>query len=145
MCTSDGCDSTREVFSVANYAAEQMPFMDNSFDTVVDMFGLCSYDDPVRALREMSRVCKPGGHLLLLEHGKGNCCRVNNYLDKWAQRHANVWGCWWNRDIQRYIRLSGLTVVKKEEKHFGTTHYLVAKPYKSMDEYVDRDSAAQDC
>lgn len=123
------------LFSVANYAAEQLPFADNSFDTVVDMFGLCSYDDPVRALREMSRVCKPGGKLLLVEHGRGHAPRVNNHLDKWAPRHAKNWGCWWNRDIRRTVRLSGLTVEKWESKHFGTSHYIIAKPYKTMDEW----------
>ncbi|KAK7198993.1 Methyltransferase domain/ubiE/COQ5 methyltransferase family [Novymonas esmeraldas] len=123
------------LFAVANYAAEQLPFPDNSFDTVVDMFGLCSFDDPVRALRELSRVCKPGGKLLLIEHGKGHTPRVNNHLDKWAPRHAKNWGCWWNRDIRRAVRLSGLSVEKWESKHFGTSHYIVARPYKSMEEW----------
>ncbi|EPY22102.1 hypothetical protein STCU_08346 [Strigomonas culicis] len=123
------------LFAVANYAAEQLPFADNSFDTVVDMFGLCSYDDPVRALRELSRVCRPGGKLLLIEHGRGHAARVNTHLDKWAPRHAKTWGCWWNRDIRRVIRLSGLTVEKWESKHFGTSHYIVAKPFKTMSEW----------
>jgi SAM-dependent methyltransferase len=123
------------LFAVANYAAEQLPFPDNSFDTVVDMFGLCSFDDPVRALRELSRVCKPGGKLLLIEHGKGYTARINNHLDKWAPRHAKNWGCWWNRDIRRVIRLSGLSVEKWESKHFGTSHYIIAKPFKSMEEW----------
>lgn len=132
---SDGELQRQPLFAVANYAAEQLPFPDNSFDTVVDMFGLCSFDDPVRALREFSRVCKPGGKLLLIEHGKGHTPRVNNHLDKWAPRHAKNWGCWWNRDIRRVIRLSGLSVEKWESKHFGTSHYIVAKPYKSMEEW----------
>nr|CCC49892.1 conserved hypothetical protein [Trypanosoma vivax Y486] len=122
------------ILSVANYATEQLPFSDNSFDVIVEMFGLCSYDDPVRALREMSRVCKPDGHLLLLEHGKGRWERINGYLDKWAPRHAKVWGCWWNRDIRRCIRLAGLTIVKREERHFGTTQYVVARPFKPLNE-----------
>lgn len=139
---SGGKVAPQPLFSVCNYAAEQLPFADNSFDSVVDMFGLCSYDDPVRALREMSRVCKPGGKLLLVEHGRGSTPRVNNHLDKWAPRHAKNWGCWWNRDIRRVIRLSGLTVEKWDNKHFGTSHYIIAKPYKTMDEW-DRHKASQ--
>lgn len=34
-------------------------FPDRCFDTVVDSFGLCSFDDPVQVLKEMARVCKP--------------------------------------------------------------------------------------
>jgi ubiquinone/menaquinone biosynthesis C-methylase UbiE len=46
-------------------------FEDRSFDTVVDTFGLCSYDDPVAVLKEMARCCKGDGTILLIEHGKG--------------------------------------------------------------------------
>ena len=77
--------------------AGKMRFKSGSFDTVVDTFGLCSYEDPVAVLREMTRVCRKsgrggqregssggggggggggdagaddGGRLLLLEHGR---------------------------------------------------------------------------
>ncbi len=46
-------------------------FEDNAFDTVVDTFGLCSYDDPVSVLKEMARCCKKDGKILLIEHGRG--------------------------------------------------------------------------
>eukprot|EP00758_Cryptobia_borreli_P002868 Tbor_TRINITY_DN3354_c0_g1::TRINITY_DN3354_c0_g1_i1::g.23420::m.23420 len=126
--------SQKELYSIANYPAENLPFQSNTFDTVVDVFGLCSFEDPVAALGEMSRVCKPNGRVLLLEHGRGKVENLNWYLDKWAPRHAASWGCWWNRDIRRFVRTAGLTVISKEEKHFGTTQLLVLAPYKSMSE-----------
>ena len=49
--------------------AASMALADNSVDTVVDTFGLCSFEEPEASLREMIRVCKPGGQVLLLEHG----------------------------------------------------------------------------
>lgn len=122
------------LYSVACYPAEKLPFPTNSFDTVVDMFGLCSFDDPVQALSEMSRVCKPDGKILLLEHGKGSWDKVNHYLDKWAPRHASMWGCWWNRDMRRYVRLSGAEMIRREEKHFGTSQLMVLRPYKTIAE-----------
>ena len=40
--------------------AGNMGFKSGTFDTVVDTFGLCSYEDPVAVLREMRRVCRGG-------------------------------------------------------------------------------------
>lgn len=47
---------------------EQLPFANESFDTVATASTLCSVANPVRSLRELNRVLKPGGRLLLFEH-----------------------------------------------------------------------------
>jgi ubiquinone/menaquinone biosynthesis C-methylase UbiE len=47
---------------------ERMSYSDNSFDTVIASFVFCSVPDPLQGLRELLRVCTPGGRLLLLEH-----------------------------------------------------------------------------
>jgi len=49
--------------------AESLPFDDESFDTVVSSFTLCSIDDVEAALAEIRRVLSPGGRYLFLEHG----------------------------------------------------------------------------
>lgn len=43
--------------------ASKLPLPDKTFDTVIDTFGLCSFEEPEAALREMKRCCKPGGLL----------------------------------------------------------------------------------
>jgi SAM-dependent methyltransferase len=48
--------------------AEDLPFADASFDTVVSTFVLCTVADPERAVAEAARVLRPGGRLLFLEH-----------------------------------------------------------------------------
>jgi SAM-dependent methyltransferase len=48
--------------------AEDLPFPDASFDTVVSTLVLCTVADPRRALSEVARVLRPGGRLLFLEH-----------------------------------------------------------------------------
>jgi len=50
--------------------AEQLPFADASFDQVCVAFGLRNMTHKDQALREMSRVLKPGGKLLVLEFSK---------------------------------------------------------------------------
>ena len=104
---------------------------DNSFDTVVDTFGLCSFDDPVAVLKELKRVCKADGKILLLEHGRSNTfAGLSSYLDQHAERHAMNWGCVWNRDIANIVESSGLELEKLDTWHFGTTYYIVCRPSK---------------
>jgi len=48
--------------------AQNLSFDDNTFDTVVATFVFCSVPDPMKGLKEIGRVCKPGGKVFLLEH-----------------------------------------------------------------------------
>ena len=106
-------------------------FPDKCFDTVVDTFGLCSYDDPVAVLKEMRRVCKKDGKILLLEHGRSKTWNfITRYLDNNAERHAKNWGCVWNRDLDKIIEDSGLELDTLHTWHFGTTYYVVCRPSK---------------
>lgn len=121
--------------------AANAPFESESFDAVVDTFGLCSFEDPVAALREMSRVCRrkkkknagsgdaPGsGKIYLLEHGRSDWDWVSNILDKHADPHAKRWGCYWNRDILAIVREAGLEIESVTRYHLGTTYVIVAAP-----------------
>lgn len=108
--------------------AHTIQFPSQTFDTVVDTFGLCSYEDPVAVIKEMARVCKPEGTLIFIEHGKGTYTWINNILDKGAQQHAHNWGCIWNRDIEALVKEAGLQVTGVTRWHFGTTYIIQAKP-----------------
>ena len=47
---------------------QQLAFPDDYFDTVFATFVFCSVPDPVLGLKELRRICKPEGKLILLEH-----------------------------------------------------------------------------
>lgn len=47
---------------------QSLCFADNSFDTIIGTFVFCSVPSTVKGLKELKRVCKPGGQVLLLEH-----------------------------------------------------------------------------
>jgi methyltransferase OMS1 len=119
-------------------------FPDECFDTVVDTFGLCSYDDPLVVLKEMSRVCKPDGKILLLEHGRSKSWNfITKYLDRNAERHAKNWGCVWNRDLDAILDDSGLKVETLQTWHFGTTYYAVCRPGKNTPLSRHTDASSQ--
>jgi len=108
--------------------ARRLDFPSGSFDSVVDTYGLCSVDSPEAVLREMQRVCKPGGEILLLEHGRGSWRLVNYYLNRRAESHKAHWGCEWNKDIAAIVEASGLEIVEQRRSLFGTNHYYRARP-----------------
>ena len=89
-------------------SAEAIPLKTNSVDTVVTTWTLCSIPDADRALREMHRVLRPGGHLLFVEHGRA----PESHVRWWQDRLTPVWkriggGCHLNRAIQMLIEDAG--------------------------------------
>lgn len=55
-------------FQVADALA--LPFADDSFDVASIAFGIRNVDDPVKCLKEMARVVRPGGRVVVLEFGQ---------------------------------------------------------------------------
>ncbi len=85
--------------------AEDLPFDDGSFDTVVSALVLCTVEDPGRAVAEARRVLVEGGELLFLEHVRAESRR----LAWWQDRLERPWGaftggCHPNRPTGRRAR-----------------------------------------
>jgi ubiquinone/menaquinone biosynthesis C-methylase UbiE len=89
-------------------SGEEIPAGNNSFDTVVMTWTLCTISDPRQALMEIRRVLKPGGKVIFAEHGEAP--DVN--IAKWQARINPVWnviggGCHLNRKIEALYEGSG--------------------------------------
>ena len=100
---------------VVRAPAEALPFEDDSFDTAVSTFVLCTVDDPERAIAEVDRVLRPGGKLLFLEHVRADDPR----LARWQDRLHRPWrlfgnGCNCNRPTPATLEASSLTVDRME-------------------------------
>jgi methyltransferase OMS1 len=81
----------------------------------------------LQALTQAAQLLKPGGQLLLLEHGRSHYGWLNTRLDSAAQKHFNKWGCWWNRDISDLVKQAGLKVESSWRWHFGTSFVIRAE------------------
>ncbi|KNE54408.1 hypothetical protein AMAG_00382 [Allomyces macrogynus ATCC 38327] len=94
--------------------ATRLPFASNTFDTVVSTMSLCSVHDPTLAVREAVRVTKPGGRVLLVEHGRGHYDWLNRALDRSAAKHAEKWGCYFHRPIGAIVEAAVVPVAREE-------------------------------
>lgn len=105
--------------------AEQLPFADHSFDTVVGTLVLCTIPNPVEAIREFSRVCKPTGTILLFEHVR----HENRLLGKLQDLLTPIWkracdGCHLNRDTIHLLRQEDIEIIETN-KHLGNIFITV--------------------
>ena len=108
--------------------AEALPFRDHSFDTVVSSLSTCTFPDPVAALKEMARVCRTDGQVLLLEHGRSDREWLGRVQDRYADRFAKPVGCHWNREPLELVRQAALQVAGAERHVFGVFHSIEAVP-----------------
>jgi len=61
-------DNLRHVAGLHEMDAGNLDFPDASFDTVVAMYVMTVVPDPEKVMRELSRVCRPGGEVLIVNH-----------------------------------------------------------------------------
>ena len=94
--------------------AEDLPFNDDSFDTVVSTLVLCGVDDQPRALREARRVLRPGGRLIFLEHVRSEDDGLARWQDRFNGVNRFMVGCECNRPTLDTIRAAGFDVTRVE-------------------------------
>ncbi len=101
---------------------EEIPLDDNSVDTVVLTYTLCTIPGAVEAVKGMKRVLKPGGKLLFSEHGAA----PDEAVAKWQRRIEPIWkpiggGCHLTRKIPDLIRQGGFEIEQMDMMYLPNT------------------------
>jgi phosphatidylethanolamine/phosphatidyl-N-methylethanolamine N-methyltransferase len=89
--------------------AEQMQFADNSFDKVVAMYVVSVTPHPERMTAEMSRVCKPGGQLFIVNHFQHPNSLVSG-IERLVSPFSRVMGFRPDYSLEHFIRETRLDV-----------------------------------
>lgn len=115
--------------------SEEIPLEDDSVDTVLLTYTLCTIPDWRSALGEMRRVLKPAGELIFSEHGRAPDAGVR----KWQDRLNPYWrrafgGCNLNRPIPALIENSGFDIQSQDSAYIlslklaGFNYWGTARP-----------------
>lgn len=108
--------------------AEHLGFADASFDTVTTSLSLCTVPDPAAALREIARVCKPDGRVLLLEHVLSPVRPIAWLQRKMTPGQVRRLGCHFDRETIDLARSLGFTIVSERRRLFSIFRLVVAMP-----------------
>lgn len=104
---------------------QTLPFAEASFDTVSAGCLFCSVADPVQGLRELARVLKPDGQLLLLEHVRPESRLGGLLADLLSPLSRRLFGPSLNRRTEENARAAGLELV--EVRRDGIWREIVAR------------------
>jgi ubiquinone/menaquinone biosynthesis C-methylase UbiE len=109
---------------------EEIPLDDDSADTVLLTYTLCTIPDFKKALGQMRRVLKPGGQLLFSEHGEA----PDESVRKWQDRINPIWkriagGCNINRRIPQLIEEAGFKIEDLDSMYLPNTPKIAAFQY----------------
>lgn len=107
---------------------QQLDFPDNYFDTVFATFVFCSVPDPVAGLKELKRVCKPEGKLLLLEHMRPGNVILGFVFDVLNPFVVRMMGANINRRTLENILKAGWKIRVKEKLSSDIVWWIEAEP-----------------
>ena len=94
---------------------ETLPMADNTFDSVVSTWTLCSIAKVEQALQEIYRVLKPGGKFFFVEHGLSNESQVQVWQNRLTPIQKVIAdGCHLNRNIRQLVEKQFDLVTVKE-------------------------------
>lgn len=102
-----------------------LPFADDSFDTVATVCTFCSVPRPVVGLRELHRVLKPGGQLLMFEHVRSKIGPFGIFLDLMTP-FSRQYGPDLNRDTVGNVQKAGFRIRREENVYLDIVKIIEA-------------------
>ncbi|MFH1608618.1 MAG: class I SAM-dependent methyltransferase [Patescibacteria group bacterium] len=120
----------KETFFPVEYlpvSAEKIPLADNSIDSVVSTWNLCSISHTENTLKEIFRVLKPNGIFLFIEHGKSSSQFIFNVQKLLTPSWKHIaGGCCLDKEIDKLISDVGFEIQKleKSKQKFKPLNFL---------------------
>ncbi len=111
-------------------SAEDIPFPNDYFDTVLITYTMCTIPSVLQANKEIRRVLKHNGKMIFCEHGVSPDENIKN----WQKRLNSIWGkiaggCNINRNIPMLIKRSGFKIVEMDEMYLPKTPRIAGYNY----------------
>ena len=100
-----------KVVNFMNMDIQNLEFSDDYFDIIVTSCVFCSVPDPVEGLKELKRVCKPDGKIIMLEHMRTKKEPLGSLMDAFNWVSLYTWGANINRKTIENIEKAGLNLV----------------------------------
>ena len=90
-----------------NMDAQNMDFPDDTFDVIFTTCVFCSVPDPILGLKELRRVCKPNGKIIMVEHVRSEKKVLGVIMDILNPIVVNTYGANINRKTLDNVNSAG--------------------------------------
>jgi ubiquinone/menaquinone biosynthesis C-methylase UbiE len=110
---------------------QDMKFPDNSFDTVLTSCVFCSVPDPVKGLKEIRRVCKSGGKVVMLEHVRSHKPVLGPLMDLMNPVPVHIYGANINRETVENLKKAGFRNIEVRNLWLDIVKLIIIENEKS--------------
>lgn len=123
-------DKLTQNINILEMDVERLDFADDSFDTVVATCVFCSVPNPIQGLKEVRRVTKPSGKIILLEHMRSGNEFIGKIMDMLNPIGLHIVGANINRMIMDNIKKAGLELIHQDLIMTSIVKKLILTPNK---------------
>mgnify|MGYP006295835649 FL=1 len=107
---------------------QTLDFPDNFFDIIVTSCVFCSVPDPIKGLKELKRVCRKDGKIIMLEHMRSQKDPVGELMDLFNWVSLYTYGANINRRTMENIEKAGLKIIEVKDLFFDIVKEIVLEP-----------------